>query len=248
MLEIHNSSREAKAFQYITLVLIVLSVLLLFTETLSSWNGWSNGSPICGAVLKKYCHDKHNNTLDPGCFAFDSDGIVTDNKLRYDCDDDDCFAMAMNFGSEHTYLKCPDDPTTESYPFQSQNQLIYTYGNPITFTSRPMMHRLSAICLRNECNPPQQSTVNGERIFYVCEIVITLLFSSEVLARIAVADSVMRYFSSAMNMFDLFAIFPFFIEISGVDSSGKKGGINFGISSSSPENYFLVLARAFKVQ
>jgi hypothetical protein len=248
MLEIRDSSKEATAFQFLTLSLILVSVLLLFAETLSSWNSWGPSSHLCGAVLNKYCSDKSSNVLDPGCFVFDEYGSVTPQKLLFDCENRNCFGHGTNFGGDLSNLTCPADATTmgssEGSPFQSQDSLTYTYGAPIMFTSRPMMHRLSAICLRMECNPINpQSVAGGPRLFYICEIVITMLFSIEVCMRIAVADSVMRYFSSAMNIFDLFAIFPFFVEVSGL--SGNS--IDFGIISSSPETYFLVLARSFKV-
>jgi hypothetical protein len=249
MMAVHNTSRQARAYQLLNLSLILVSVLLLFTETLASWNNWGPSSPLCGDVLAKYCVDKHSNVLDPGCYVIDTtSGNATDAKLRFQCTDYDCFGYGMNWGSPYTNLTCPSDPMTESYPFQSQVKLTYTYGKPIMFTSRPKMHRLSAVCLRMECNPPANSLsnsqqVDGPPIFFICEVFITILFSMDVCMRIAVADSVMRYFSSAMNIFDLFAIFPFFVEVSGLDGHDAT----FGIISSSPENYFLVLARAFKV-
>ena len=219
----------------------MLSVLLLFTETLSSWNRWGPNSQLCGSVLQKYCDDKHSPILDPGCFAHDEFGLKP-TKLRFLCSEDDCWGQGYNYGGSLSNLTCDGDNDVENLPFQSKETLYYTYGYPNLFTSRPKMHRISPICTRMECNPVYVASFDGEWLFYRAEILITVLFTIEVIMRATMTDSIVRYFSSAMNIFDLCSIFPFFIEV-----SGYSGVVDFAIISSSPENYFIVLARSFKV-
>lgn len=126
-------------------------------------------------------------------------------------------------------------------PFQLREELLNTYGNPTMFTSRPAMHRQSAICNRVECNPPTARLVNGNQIWVKAEVFIAVIFSIELCMRIAVADSVLRYFKDVMNTFDILAILPFYIDV----YAGRD--FDFSIVPSSPQNYLIVISRSFKV-
>jgi hypothetical protein len=126
-------------------------------------------------------------------------------------------------------------------PFQLREELSDKYGSPTLFTSRPAMHRRSAICNRMECNPPTNRIIDGNEIWIKAEVFIAIIFSIELCMRIAVADSVLRYFKDIMNTFDILAILPFYVDL----HAGRS--LDFSIVPSSPQNYLIVISRSFKV-
>lgn len=218
----------------------MLSVFLLFTETLISWADYGEHTHICGKVVQYFCQDKSDPSINPACFVQGADG-PTNIHLQYDCTASNCYGYGWNYGSSDTNMTCNSDILL---PFQDQPSLIRRYGTPTLFTSRPQMNRQSDPCLRIECNPPLAQIVDGNYFWIRSEFIITIIFSIEFFCRIAVADSVVRYLRDIMNFFDILAILPFYIEL--ISAGGLKN-LNFAILPSSPEHYIYVIARSFKV-
>lgn len=52
LLELHHSSREARIVHFMVLFLIVLSILVLFTETLATWATFGEQTTYCESVVK----------------------------------------------------------------------------------------------------------------------------------------------------------------------------------------------------
>jgi hypothetical protein len=212
--------------QRIILVLIMLSVLLLFTETIPSWGSFGEDSVYCESVVQAYCVDKFDPILDPGCFAQNNitnnlysyvqrsakinqetaDYLYKPARLRFDCEGHDCFGVGLNYGSPWQGALSCQQWTSPQYnwtgpPFQDASSLLEHYGSPTLFTSRPKMHRLSDVCLRMECNPKNKQAVPGNKFWVKAEIVITVIFTIELLLRMSVAESVVRYLFDIMNIF-----------------------------------------------
>ncbi len=91
----------------------------------------------CETAVRLYCDDKHNKTLDPGCFvdSFQSYGSE-EHPLQSFCEEEDCFGVELNFGSSNSRLHCPELNNNETSntatelraispprPFQNQTQL-----------------------------------------------------------------------------------------------------------------------------
>ena len=56
LLEVPTSSYEARTIQIFLIFGIVISVFVLYTETLTTWTTYGEGTAICGHVLQKYVH------------------------------------------------------------------------------------------------------------------------------------------------------------------------------------------------
>lgn len=236
--------REAQIVQITLLALILLSVLLLYTETLTTWTRYGEGQNICQRVLKKYCPDKLDPQLDPGCFVATQWGEVPTKRLLFDCTGRDCWGSYANFGSLYgTNLTCTN---TNAPPFQTLPQLADKYRLPYLMTSRPEMHRLSAVCSRIECinNDATLSLTDANWFWKNAEVVITVIFTMEFLARVSLAESLPLYLADTMNLFDLLAILPFYVDVIHAGSLDKA---NFSILASAPDALGIVVFRAFKV-
>ena len=69
LLELPQSSREARSLQFILVVLVVMSIFSLYTQTILKLTPYGESTDICGLLLSQYCSDKTDPSLDPGCFT-----------------------------------------------------------------------------------------------------------------------------------------------------------------------------------
>lgn len=76
------------------------------------------------------------------------------------------------------------------------------------------------------------------------EFIITAIFTIEYLLRISVADSLVRYFKDVMNLFDILAILPFYVDALRAKSFNS---LNFAVLASAPMPLGFVVLRSFKV-
>jgi hypothetical protein len=245
LLELPNSSKEAKTLQIILIFLISFSIFILYTQTSVNLTQYGENTTICGKVLRIYCDNKFDNTLDPGCFVHLANGTVTDTHLSFGCENaDHCFKYGTNFGAPYSNVTCLNE---DSPPFQDVAQLDYTYGKPYLFSSRDKMNHISPICTRIECmdNSDQYSDV---KLFWVfIEFVINMTFTVELSLRILVSEGLMSFFYDYLNVFDVLSVVPFYVEL--VKTLAFKGfdSLDFGILASSPEPLFFVTMRSLKV-
>jgi hypothetical protein len=244
LLNVSTSSKAAKYFQYIIIAIILSSVMLLYTESLTSYTPYGESQPICGKVMNLYCEDKNSNELDPGCYVQSYDSttqnyIATDKKLKYQCTDNDCFGNGNNFGSGpvSTNLTC----NGEVQPFQNSDQLELEYGAPNVFTTREAMHQINNVCLRIECVENNLSFDKGNYYWTRGEYFTNFAFFLELLARYFSSDSVFEFFSHPLHYIDILAMIPFFVEIFKTDEH------SFSILSSSPDPVIFVLLRSLKI-
>ena len=244
LLELPNSSREAKALQFLIIFLIVVSIFMLFTQSLTSFVQYGEQSQICGEVLSIYCEDKSVLT-DPGCYVQGQSG-PTNVPLQFSCSSTNCFGFGGNFGSTSgSNMTCLSPLYTSYQPFQNAKQLALSQGAPYLFTSRNKMHKINDICQRIECSQNGIPILDGSWYWLRGELLVNIIFTIELTLRISVADSLVTYAYDAMNFFDVLSVLPFYIEV------GKAGGVtdnmNFVILSSSPQPIVFVLMRAFKI-
>jgi hypothetical protein len=238
ILEFPHSSKGARILQIFLLCLILLSVMMLYTQTVPSFGSYGETSDICGEVLRVYCPNKDDMTLDAGCFVHDVNG-VTSQKLRYGCDASDCFGQGYNFGALNANVTCVD-----SQPFETMDELASNYRTPDFLVSRDDMHKLHDVCLRIECTTVEGG-VNGNFLWIPVEIFVSLCFSLEIISRIFVADSIYHFCWDFLNIFDILAVIPFYIDTT--QAFFNNIPLDFRILSSSPAPVLLVAMKSFKV-
>jgi len=253
LLELPQSSSEARMLQFLLVVLVVVSIFSLFTQTILKLTPYGESTDICGLLLSQYCSDKTDPLLDPGCFTQAPPplgGVLYPlQHLTFDsnqCDAHTCFGKAWNFGAQYTNATCLNEDTP---PFPTTPQLWYRYGPPNIFTSRQKMHQINGVCNRIECNSSVGSDdYNANRYWIILEFVINSIFTVELLLRVFVTNSLIAYIRDAMNVFDVLAVFPFYAEVFSSLLGGKGfQGLDFSILASSPGPIFLVTMRSFKV-
>jgi len=242
LLEFPHSSPGAKALQIFLIILILISVLMLYTQTLPSMYDYGEGTNMCGWVLKAYCTDKHDSSLDPGCFVQDNDG-PTSKKLRYFCNDNDCFAHGINYGARYTNMTCAN---SENLPFQTSDELVYNFRNPEFFVSRKRMHQLHGICTRIECRHDHSQIADGNRGWVPVEIFVNFFFTVEIFLRILVSSSLYGFARDFMNIFDILSVVPFYTDIIRA-FRGSGFALDFSILASSPRPMLLVAMKSMSV-
>jgi hypothetical protein len=245
LLELPNSSKEAKTLQIILIFLISFSIFILYTQTSVNLTLYGESTTICGKVVQIYCDDKFDKTLDPGCYVHLPNGTVTDRHLSFGCDNDEsCFRFGTNFGASRSNVTCLNE---ESPPFQDQAALDFAYGKPYLFTSREQMNHISPICTRIECLDNSDQFSDAQFLWVLIEFVINITFTVELALRILVSESVLIFFYDYLNVFDVLSVVPFYVEL--VKTLASKGfdSLNFGILASSPEPLFFVTMRSLKV-
>lgn len=242
LLELPSSSREARGLQYVLMFLIMLSVFTLYTQTLTSMSIYGEKTDICGKVVNLYCADKHDPELDPGCF---NQNVGFRQKLKFsECGHSNCFGDGRNFGSDYTNYTCQGSYEGWVRPFRTQDQLIQSYGAPNIANTRDDSHRIYAVCDRVECSNTLGGSGQDGNVFWIpLEIVMNVVFSIEIMLRIFVAETFKDFFFDFLNIFDIFSILPFYVEV----SSGGSDGLDFAVLASSPKPLILVAMKSLKV-
>ena len=241
IMEFPHSSKGARLLQYFLLFLIMLSVLMLYTQTLPTFSDYGEGSLLCGKVLQRYCDGKNDMSLDPGCYVYDENG-PTSQKLKFGCQRSDCFGKGLNYGSSYTNSTCKN----ADRPFQTQDELIVNYRAPDFVVSRDTMHEIQDVCLRIECNYNAKQIVDGNSGWFPVETFINISFTIEIFLRIFVSSSVYGFLADFMNIFDILSVVPFYVDVAESLSRGHLD-MNFAIIASSPEPILLVALKSMKV-
>jgi hypothetical protein len=243
LLEMPQSSKEARLLQLIIVLFVCISIFILYTQTITQLTLYGETTAICGTLLQAYCSDKDSQLLDPGCFVQDSFG-PTSQRLSFNCHEGNCFGHGLNFGSSYTNMTCLSESVL---PFQSKTELDYTYGTPYLLTGRQQMHRINPVCTRIECTDNSSTYYDGNPMWIAVEFMINLLFSIELILRIAVAESMFAYWQDKMNLFDIFAVLPFYTTLLQSLQTGGFSQISFSILSSSPDPIVFTMLRSLKV-
>lgn len=245
MLELPFSSNEARMLQYIFILLITTSVFVLFTQAVVNLSQYGESTEICGKVVELYCSDKIDSQMDPGCYVQmlnrTTNAVFTSSeRLQFRCESHNCFGYGNNFGASVTNVTC----SNPSYsPFQTKDDLEYTYRSPYVFTTRARMHMINPICTRIECKE-NIGSYNGNPVWIGFEFITNLVFTIEIVLRMVVSDSVLEYLNNTMNIFDILSILPFYIVLG---RSKTITNLDFSILASSPEPVIFVILRSFQV-
>ena len=241
IMEFPHSSMGARLLQYFLLFLIMLSVLMLYTQTLPTFSYYGEDSVLCGKVLQRYCDGKNDVSLDPGCYVYDENG-PTSEKLKFGCQQSNCFGKGLNYGSSYTNSTCKN----AKKPFQTQDELIVNYRAPDFVVSRDTMHEIQDVCTRLECNCNAKQIVDGNSGWIPVETFINISFTIEIFLRIFVSSSLYGFFVDFMNIFDILSVVPFYVDVAESLSRGHLD-MNFAIIASSPEPILLVALKSMKV-
>lgn len=244
LLELPHSSKEARTLQGVLIFLISFSIFILYTQTIVNLTPHGESTEMCGKVLSAYCADKWDNSKDPGCFVHFSNGSVSNSHLSYGCTTADCFRRGTNFGAENSNVTCLNH---DSPPFQDMAALDFEYGKPYLFTSREKMHLINPICTRIECMDNSNEYTDVQFFWVLVEFIINITFTVELLLRIAVTDSIVKFVYDYLNIFDVLSVAPFYVELFKTLLYSSFDSLNFSILASSPDPIFFVTMRSLKV-
>ena len=79
------------------------------------------------------------------------------------------------------------------------------------------------------------------------EFIINITFTVELLLRIAVTDSIVKFVYDYLNIFDVLSVAPFYVELFKTLLYSSFDSLNFSILASSPDPIFFVTMRSLKV-
>jgi len=263
LLELPFYNENSTRIAYILASCSIASVILLFLQSLRAFHPTGESSYYCEKVVEVYCDNKNDPDLDPACF-FNSSGI--NNKLRFFCSDDDCYGHGNNFGSiigiggrnheindvdNFSGYTCATDHGNGVSPFQTSD----TLSSMTIFDTLTNVHQNSPICQRLECSMSSDYAFDGNYIWITLELILFLLFSTELGLRIWIAArhptfSYKNYFSKLSSLVDLFSVLPIFVELIYAATIGR---LDFNVLTSAVTppiiNFFILLksVRLFKI-
>ena len=224
------------------MICITLSIVVLYTQSVTTYVDYGESTNICQKTVQLYCQDKEDQVLNPGCYVYNDDSGPTDVKLEFNCDGKYCFGYGSNFGSKDTNMTCSNQ---FSRPFEEKSPLDLFYG-PITFlTTRKQINLQSDICKRVEC-VENTGIENINLMWFLSECALTTVFTFECLARFFVSESYSEYFLSYQNVLDVVSVCPFFVELFISAITNNKLVANYSILASYIDNTVLGL-RSVKV-
>lgn len=213
LLDLPSSSNLAYAYHVFMVVCIILSIILLFWQSLLLFIPHGEGSILCSSVVEIYCANKDSALLDPGCYISSSVSTIPE-KLQYSCTSSNCFGIGTNFGGETSNLTCVDYDTHLSNgvhvtrPFQEQASLDrLSYFHPWT-----SFQQNYDICNRRECST-SELLFDATIVWLWTEIVINLAYILDLCLRIYTRESVKAFLSGVGNWVDIISVFPFIVDI-----------------------------------
>lgn len=224
-----DSSDWAKAINNFMMVCVLLSLALLFCQSLTSYQTFGEGTSYCEHSVEIYCKDKTAN-FDPACFVQNPDysGIQEPHtKLHFNCGGPQCYGVGANYGSDTSLMSCKyrsdsifweDDDfaasNIEQKNFRDRFDLAKEYGPSTVFTSRLDMQLRSDICGRIECRLDGEAQYNLDSLFLTAEIVLNAIFTVEVILRIYTTGHTVVYFlSDKSHIMDVLAVLPFYLVL-----------------------------------
>ena len=169
-------------------------------QSVTQFTTYKEDSLACMNVVEMYCGDKNNVEANAACFVYGDNST----RLRFGCEDADCFGMGRNFGAglgwdqgwadatpkpaDGHYFTCygftgnadeePIDPSTR--PFASQDMLPDI--NDFTWLLENM-NSLHDICYRQECNNDHYCFMDFTPMYLPLEAFFALVFTVEVAMR-----------------------------------------------------------------
>jgi len=245
ILENPKGSLLSKVVMWGLIGCIVLSTVMFCFETVPEFQVYGESSIACERAVKTYCSNKHNITLDPGCFVhilnethinFDEESAP--KHLRYFCKDVDCYGHGDNFGSGASF-SCSGGPFA---PFQDQDELPEIGLLEIS----PL--KKYAICNRPECSSHHHCYADLTPLWNPLEIMIGAVFTLEMLLRFFATGALLPYITDPFNVLDVCAIIPFYVELSAA-SDGAGMDFSFSLSGEIYLLFFKIIKvfRMFKV-
>ena len=263
LLELPFYSEKSTFIAYVLASCSIISVLLLFLQSLRTFHTTGENSYYCERVVEVYCDNKNDYSLDPACYDINSNGM---NKIRFNCNDDDCYGHGNNFGSiigiggrshevnnvdSFTGYTCASDHGNGISPFQTSDTL-----SPMTiFNTLINVHQNTPICQRLECSMSSDYAFDGNYIWIALEILLFLIFSTELCLRIWVAArnstfNFIEYFSKLSSIIDLISVIPTVVEVIYAMTINR---LDFNVLTSAVTppiiNFFILLksVRLFKI-
>jgi hypothetical protein len=239
LLDVPTSSVGASVLNIAIYILIILSVALLYWQTMLTYIPHGENSRICAETIEVYCSNKNDPFLDGGCYVTSTLNLETPIKLKFDCDGPYCYGSNDNFGNLIGQT-CYNDYNGNIRPFQEQYQLsVATW-----LDSRLEFQQNFDICNRRECVISPYK-FDAQHYWLISEIILNTIFTLEIFCRIYISDSLIQYLKFLPNWFDMLSIFPFFVEVGA--SIMFKEPMNFRFVSSDPTQHKRLFSKVLKM-
>jgi hypothetical protein len=262
-------TQTGRYFNTFLMIMVFLSITLLFSESLTTYQSYGEATSHCERAVELYCEDKLSTT-DPACYVQNTDysGIASpETKLSFNCDTTACFGYGANFGASNSLMSCKyrsdsvywlDDDfagsNTEQRNFAEKYDLLQRYGMPSMFSSRLDMQTSSDVCGRVECRLNGDAQFEAKTLWVTGEFVLNNFFACELIMRaFAVGNTFVYFMSSPYHFFDLLAIVPFYVTVFAQNSKGSILETDFSLLPTSYDgilfNYLrgVRLIRLFRV-
>lgn len=224
-----DSSKWAKVINNFMMICVLLSIALLFCQSLTSYQNFGEGTSYCEKAVEIYCREKLPAT-DPGCYVQKEDYsgmVVPHTRLQFQCKEANCYGIGPNFGSTTSLMSCKyrsdssywEDATfaasnTEQKNFRTRYELSREYGMTTMLTTRYDMQVRSDVCARIECRLDGEAEYNMDNLFLAAEITLNTVFTIEVLLRIHATGHTLVYFMSDIShILDVLAVLPFYLTL-----------------------------------
>jgi len=257
LLEVPQSGHWAGRLSNFMIVVILGSIGLFVMESVPQFTIYGEGTGACEHIVEMFCEEPSNmdRSANPACFQFNST-----QKLRFGCEDADCFGVGNNFGLDYKsggldttqnaiYYTC--DPfkgndEVNGRPFADQAMLPPINDFTWLHTSMNTVHD---ICYRPECNNDHYSFFDFTPLYFPLETFFAFVFTIEVLTRALASRNVIKFWLDPMNLLDVASVTPYYIEI--LISLGSSTPLDFTISGADSAGIMLLkilkVTRVFKM-
>jgi hypothetical protein len=242
LLRLSENTNVATFLRFFFIIIMFVDVGLLFSESMLQFTQYGESSARCGAALKAYCDDKDDPYRDPGCYVQSLTGLTL-QKLKYDCNGDDCFGRGYNFGSKDAVVSCSSLTMEGLLPFQLKDALQYHYGKPKFYYTIWRRSLMTPLCFRVECIK-NEIDMDGNPFWLFLEVVVAMIFTSQLIIRAYVAKSLREFIGNSFNILDILGTLPFYLSLY---EAGNIRDINFSILATSRVETLHVGYRALKV-
>jgi hypothetical protein len=186
----HNDrSWRAVAANRFRLVVVILSIVLFYSQTTPELQLTGMRTVLCRRTIKDFCASNDQ----PGCFVHSADGKATSELVDFSCaidtDDPDCYGAGYNYGSDNFTASCND-----------------------AFGPRGAKR----VCNNRLCKTSESFMLNMEPFWVYFEFVFGILFTIEMLLRVFAHPVPSMLLSDLTLLTDLAVLFPFFVETTSI--------------------------------
>ncbi|DAZ99376.1 TPA: LOW QUALITY PROTEIN: hypothetical protein N0F65_005278 [Lagenidium giganteum] len=186
LLEHNDNSRRGIIVNKVRLYLVVLSILLFYSQTMPELQRTGLDSLLCRRSIADFC--KSNDQ--PGCYVYDGSGNVTSVKINFHCDDGStdstCFGVGLNYGSgNNASISCAEG-----------------------FGKKGIVQ----VCSNRLCKTSNVFFYDMEPKWIYIEFFFGIIFTSEMFLRIYAHPVRKLLWKDFTLLIDFTSLFPFYVE------------------------------------